>query len=708
MKKITYLVAMGALLPVAAKAQQTEIPAPKRADYVVEINLPYIFSQTDIHHIDQSESARSLYEALLAPNHNYESDKDITQSGIDHQRKAYMHFVMTDSVNYEVRLLPIANVDQFKKAMEVNLRKQPKAINGGNIFFIKDSDKRLFIASSGTYGILLDGNERYRAFEDSVRAARYGIKPVEYSDYYLNADEEATEAAAVVDIAPPPPPPIKPSGKKKKGTKAVKEEAPKLVEVAPPPPPSVSVVTYEGTKEEEAAEAVQAAAVEAYEVAAAVAVDSAMPYAVVEAPMVYDSPVEQPGNFDQERYSADRDAYDHKVDSVMNIWQEQFLENMVVANTGTYQQLSYFKDMEQPKANSAFTVYMNASASPLTAWMGYFYGINSWFREQPQAQKISEDNWVMLQLNFESNAVKINAVTHTDERNGKRISRIYKHKLNPKFARYINSSNDIGVVTMAFNTQNYLEEMPGIVKDAFNQLNTYGSQEATLLADLFSLVVDEEAIGKAINGDAAFVFTNIKKKSYKTIEYIWDEETYASTEKEVERQENLPNFLFMLSTKDDQIFHKLLNYAIEKHLVVLENGIYKFSEKKNYDPFDYYCLIKDGIVFIGTDAAEMQAIRDGAQRGGLTKADKNLLMKHNGSGWFYANKLVDKIMDEEDGSMRKLRINKLLNNVGQMQFATEKNKNGRVEANYILNIPNQRTNSLEYLIYLLDDMRKAW
>jgi hypothetical protein len=43
-----------------------------------------------------------------------------------------------------------------------------------------------------------------------------------------------------------------------------------------------------------------------------------------------------------------------------------------------------------------------------------------------------------------------------------------------------------------------------------------------------------------------------------------------------------------------------------------------------------------------------------------------------------------------------------------MQFATEKNKKGRVEANYILNIPNQRTNALEYLIYLLDDMRKAW
>lgn len=706
MKKITYLVAMGALLPVAAKAQQTEIPAPKRADYVVEINLPYIFSQTDIHHIDQSESARSLYEALFDLNHNYESDKNVTESGIDHQRKAYMHFVMTDSVNYEVRLLPVTNVDQFKKVMDVNERKQAKEINGGRIFYIKDSDKRLFIANSGSYGILLNGSERYRAFEDSVRAARYGITPVEYSDYYLNEDEEVTEAAAVEVAPPPPPPPVVPKSKKKQ---VAKTETTKIVEIAPPPPPKVAIVTYEGNKEAEAAEAVEAAAVAAYEdaAAAAVAVDSAAPYPM-EATMAIESPEAYSSNFDQERYNADREVYDHKVDSVLNIWQEQFLENMVIANAGTYQQLSYFKDLERPKVNSAFTVYMNASASPVTAWMGYFYGVNSWFREQHKEQKASEDNWVMLQLNFESNAVKVNAVTHTDERNGKRISRIYKRKLNPKFARYINSSNDIGVVAMAFNTQNYLEEMPGIVKDAFNQLNTYGSQEATLLADVFSLVVDEEAIGKAISGDAAFVFTNIKKKSYKTIEYIWDEETYASTEKEVERQENLPNFLLMFSTEDDHIFHKLLDYATEKKLMVLENGIYKVSDKKSYDPFDYYCLIKDGIVFVGTDAAEMQAIKDGAQRGGLTKADKRLLMKHNGSGWFYANKLVDKIMDEEDGSMRKLRMNKLLNNVGQMQFATEKSKNGRVEANYILNIPNQRTNSLEYLIYLLDDMRKAW
>ncbi|WP_129021513.1 hypothetical protein [Edaphocola flava] len=708
MKKITYLIAMGALLPIAANAQQNEIPAPKRADYVVEINLPYIFSQTDIHHIDQSESARSLYESLFDLNHNYESDKDITQSGIDHQRKAYMHFVMTDSVNYEVRLLPIANVDLFKKVMDVNERKQSKEINGGRIFFIKDSDKRLFIANSGAYGILIDGSERYRAFEDSVRAARYSIKPVEYSDYYLNEDEDVTEATAVeVAPPPPPPPPIVPKSKKKQ---VAKTETTKIVEIAPPPPPpppKVAIVTYEGNKEEEAAEVVEAAAAEVYEIASAVAVDTTAPY-IIDAPVVIERSVEYNSNFDQERYNADRELYERKVDSVMNIWQEQFLENMVVSNTGTYQQLSYFKDLERPKSNSAFTVYMNASASPVTSWMGYFYGVNSWLREQPQEQKTSEDNWVMLQLNFESNAVKVNALTHTDERNGKRISRIYKRKLNPKFARYINSSSDIGVVAMAFNTQNYLEEMPGILKDAFNQLHTYGSQEATLLADVFSLVVDEKAIGKAISGDAAFVFTNIKQKSYKTIEYIWDEETYASTEKEVERQENLPNFLLMFTTKDDHIFHKLLDYATEKNLMVLENGIYKISEKKSYDPFDYYCLIKDGIVFIGTDAAEMQAIKDGAQRGGLTKADKRLLMKHNGSGWFYANKLVDKIMNEEDGSMRKLRMNKLLNNVGQMQFATEKNKKGRVEANYILNIPNQRTNALEYLIYLLDDMRKAW
>ena len=705
MKKITYLIAMGALLPVAAKAQQTEIPAPKRADYVVEINLPYIFSQTSIQHIDQSESARSLYESLFSMNHNYEFDKDITQSGIDHQRKAYMHFVMTDSVNYEVRLLPIANVDQFRKAMDVNERKAAKEINGGRIFFIKDSDKRLFIANSGTYGILLDGNEGYRAFQDSARAARYGITPVEYSDYYLNGDEEATEAAVdVVEVAPPPPPPVKSSGKKKKGTKV---ETPKIVEVAPPPPapppPSkVAVVTYEGTTEDQA-----------YDVAAPVAVDSAAVYTVVDAPMVMESPVEYNPveynrNFDQERYNTDREAYERKVEGVTNLWKEQFLENMVVANTGTSQQLSYFKDMERPEANSAFTVYMNASASPMTAWMGYFYGVNSWFRGQPVVQKTSEDNWVMLQLNFESNAVKINAVTHTDEQNGKRISRIYKHKLNPKFARYINSSSDIGVMAMAFNTQNYLEEMPGIVKDAFNQLNTYGSQEASLLADVFSLVVDEEAIGKAIRGDAAFVFTNVKEKEYKTIEYTWDEESYESKEKEVVRKEQLPNFLLMLSTKDEALFQKVLKYAVDKQLMVVENGIYRVSEKKNYDPFDYYCLIKDGIIFIGTDAAEMQAIKDGAQRGGLTKDDKRLLMKHNGSGWFYANKLADKFFKDEDGSMRQLRMNKLLHNVGQMQFATEKSKNNRVEANYILNIPNQRTNSLEYLIYLLDDMRKAW
>ncbi|RQO30994.1 hypothetical protein DBR32_09815 [Taibaiella sp. KBW10] len=711
MKKIKYLIAMGLFVPMTINAQSKNIPAPKNASFVVEFNLPYIFSQTNIQHLNNSESGRSLYESLLSVNRNYENETDITQSGIDHNNKAYLHYINTDSISYEVRLLPVQNVAQFKASLGIDQKTATKKSNGGNLFNL-EGNNQLFIPESGAYGILLTVSNRYRILEDSARAAQYGIKPVEYSDYYIDESELADTAYAV----PEPPKPVK----KKKKTKVTKKTAKthkvevvelpppeivevKMVEPPPPPPPPRARVVYETQKEDPTTEEGESAEV-TYAVADAVSTTEDYPYSLEVSPVAVDAPYNN--TFDQQRYERDTELFDKKRDSVISIWQERFLSQMLAENATTYQQLAQYKDLEYPKANSAFTVYVNSNTNPFSTWGGYLYGYKD--LTQNVAKEGPIENWAMFQLNFEANAVAIKGITHTNKQTSDKVKRVYKRKLNPKFSKYINSQTDIGVLSMALNTKNYLEEMPGIVKDAFANMNTYGTDEANILADVFSLVVDEKAVGKAFWGDAAFVFTNIKEKEYKSIEYNWDEETYQSTEKEVTKKEKLPNFLLMYTTKDDNIFFKALEYGIKKEVLTPKDGIYQVVKKTGYDPFDYYCTIKDGIIFIGTDLLELQAIRDGVYRGNLNKTDKNLLTKHNGAGWFYADRLVDKMFDEDMDAMRKLRVNNLLRNVGQMQFYTEKIKNNRAEANYKLNIPNSKTNSLEYLLYMFDDMRKAW
>lgn len=737
MKKIKYLITAGLLVPMALYAQNKSIPAPKNASYIVEINLPYIFSQTSSEYLNNSESGRSLYEELLSLNRNYEQETDITKTGIDHNNKAYLHYVTTDSINYEVRLLPIQDVALFKDAMGVKKRAMPVKANNGNVYSLEDSRDKLYINEAGTYGILLATSDRYRAFNDSARAARYGITPVEYSDYYIEEAVAVDSAVAVPE--PPAPPKKKKKGKSKKTTKVSKAkfEPPVIRDVevveAPPPPQYYNKQVSNRSLEADVKVAAEAAATRTIAeadarvaaaaddettepVAVAAAVDYAAPYETyatteaVAAPVAVDYYSNASRTFDQERYSRDEAIFEQKRDSVMNLWQEQFLNDLLAENAHTYQRLAQLKDVEYPKNNSALTVYINSGVNSLATWAGYFYGFRSLSETAVEPTTVT-DNWAMLQLNFEANAVRINSITHTDTKTGDRMKRVYKRKLNPKFAKYINSQSDIGVVSVALNTQNYLEEVPGVLKDVFRGMNNYYvSDEADILTDIFSLVVDEKAVGKAIWGDAAFVFTNIKEKEYQTIEYNWDEESYTSTEKEVTKTEKLPNFLLMYTTKDAHIFYKALEYGIRKGALLEENGIYSMAKKTkgSYDPFDYYCTIMDGIVFIGTDLLEIEAIRDGVYRGNLTKEDKKLLTKHNGAGWFYAGRMADKMFDEDMDAMRKLRINNLLRNVGQMQFYSEKIKNNRMEANYILNIPNRKTNSLEYLLYMFDDMRRAW
>ncbi|GEM_PF-1424845 len=688
MKKLYYTLLCGILIPVAAKAQKTGIPAPKDAKFVLEYNLPFVFSQTTAERLNLSEIGSKMYEDLFLKNKNYESEFDISKSGIDHSRKAYMHMVNTDSIEYTVRLLPVQNMELFREAIGINAKTKQTKVDKGIFYDLKFKDLA-FIPNTGDYAILVASSGTYNAFDDSARAERWGI---EYSKGY------GWEETTTVEVAPPE--------EWEATTEAYAVEAAPddfpvpVVEMAAAPTDAARAAA------EEAYAAAEAAAAEAVAVADTIVVGDDTydedDYLVDSAATAVEAVPYTPYTYDDEQY----ESYQSKKDSIFTIWKKDFVTGFINEGRDSYSRLQELKDFEAPGQNSAATFYMNNlgfNARDLYGMYGLF-GISRYVYQELPMQL--NENWSMIQLNFEANAIRLNATSRLTDQMAKSSNRIYKRKFNKKFNKYINSQTDIGVMGMAMNTQNYLEETPVMVKDVMKNFGLW-TNEASLLADIFTIVVDEKATGKVIWGDGAFVMTNVKEKEYQSIRYKWDEDTYESTEEEQTEKEMLPNFLMMFSTKNEGIIRKLLDYGLHKEAYEMKDGIY-FAKKVSgrYDPFEYFCTIKDGIVFIGTERQEIENIRDGKHRGSVSASDKKLMRKNSVFGWFHPKKLVGKFgQSEDDDNLKMVKVNNMLNSLGVMQFNSGKVKNNKVRADFNLITPNNRANSFEYLMYLIDDLK---
>jgi len=691
MKKIYYILLCGIMIPAAAKAQKTGIPAPRDAKFVLEYNLPFVFSQTTAERLNLSEIGSKVYEELFLKNKNYESEFDINKSGIDHSRKAYMHMVNTDSIEYTVRLLPVKDMELFRKAIGIDAKTKQTKIDKGTFYDLKFKDLA-FIPNTGDYAILVATSATYNAFDDSARAERWGIEYEKGYSWNETAVEtvsspeewEATTEAYAVEAVPEdyPVPAVEIAAAPTDAARTAAEEAYAAAEVVAAEAAAVAdtvvVGKYVDDEEEDTYDE------DDYAVDSAVSAVVAVPY-----------------NYNDEEY----ETYQSKKDSVFNIWKKDFVTDFIDEGRDSYSRLQELKDFEAPKQNAAATFYINNLGFNVRD----LYGMYALFGVRSAYQEVSvppNENWSMIQLNFETNAIHMNATSRLTDQMAKSSNRIYKRKFNKKFNNYINSQNDIGVMGMAMNTQNYLEETPVMVKEVMNGFGLW-TNEASLMADLFGIVVDEKATGKVIWGDGAFVMTNVKEKEYTSIRYKWDEETYESTEEERKEKEMLPNFLMMFSTKNEAIIKKILDYGLHKGAYAMKDNIY-FAKKVNgrYDPFEYFCVVKDGIVFIGTERLEIENIRDGKHRGSVAASDKKLMRKNSVFGWFHPKKLVGKFgQSEDDDNLKMVKVNNMLNSLGVMQFSSGKVKNNKVRADFNLMTPNSRANSFEYLMYLIDDLK---
>jgi len=605
------------LLPFAVNAQELISKVPQNATVVAKINANNFFRYLPVDEFNKSFIGKSFLAAAFTD--STATVKDVQNFGINLSASAYYYYQQTDSIGYNVFLLPIkdvAKLDQFSTTHG------NKFTQDGDLRKMDNKDSSTVVMWNKDVLYVINASLKDEFFKDSLIAKRYGIENVRF----FGQDDDAD----IID--------------------------------------SVSVDTTTLSTTTEVEEVVEE---EIDEVAVA------------------------------------------KSDEMYDDYYKKLAEQTTIKNALKYTWLiKKVDELNNGKFESISTV--NAYSSRIdnnalaSVWLANIGDLYSNFT--PRDLKFNTlgifGAYKSLNANLyaDNESIRINTQVEIREAEAKSFAKMYKHKLNRKFFKYVNSEKTIGMVSYALNTEAYLKEIPKLMMSAYGTILGGKEDEAALGAEFFSLLLDEKAIAKVVKGDALFLVNDLSSREVSYTGYEYDED-YKSIEVQKKKTETLPNFLMMFSSDDTSFFDRLLKIGMNRNLLSLDNNLYKIEVQK--DIFDVYFLIKDKMVFCGTSLTDLQQISNNSYKANISKKQKNLLAKNNFTAYFSAKNLVGKIPKEEIGNIETLlTLNKTLGGMGDIYIKSNGIKGNIVSGEMVSEVPAGHQNAIKYLFSLIENAQQ--
>lgn len=308
-------------------------------------------------------------------------------------------------------------------------------------------------------------------------------------------------------------------------------------------------------------------------------------------------------------------------------------------------------------------------------------------------------------LYLEDKSIRLSTALTVSNEMANVFNKLNKRKLNKKFLNYINEDKMIGYMAYSMDSKAYLEEYPKLISKMYGIVL---NDEINMATDLFSLLLDEEAVSKVLKGDAIFIFNGLTQKEVTYTASEYDEENFETKEVTKTKQESLPDFLFMTSTEDTRLFDKLITYGIKKKVVIGHEKYFELTLPKS--PMTLFFAIRDGIIFFGSDATEMEQIVNNRYTAKISSKHKKIIGGNNYASYFSAKKLAGKIPVDALADKEKMeKTNKTLSAMGDIYLKSLPAKGNTFAGEVSMEIPANQKNGLKYIMSLLEnlDTKKA-
>ncbi|PWS31291.1 hypothetical protein [Pedobacter paludis] len=673
MKKILFAISLF-LIYNLANAQDLVKKIPSNAFAVATIKGDNVFKLMFVKDFNESFLGKKLLtETSKSLDKEFTSIEDF---GINLNKNMYYFNQLNDSITYNCFLIPLKDATKFEGLIN-NKNEKIRTVNGIKTIVLPDSTSIVKWNENTLY--FVTGSIRSTFFADSAKSAKYGFKDIRYQNNYDVLTDSATiltdttyittTEPAVEDVAVPV---VKEKVQKKASIKksGKKKALNKKTAVKPKKNKKAAKI--------KAVEAEEASAMDELADGVAMAVDTA-------------SVDDQYDIYQKER--AEQDA---KKKQLAFVWMSAQADKIF---NSEYESITNNKSYVSSLDDKAIAELWVSSLQDA------YNSIAPEFGTYGKAGIMKGYGSLNAKLFMDKTSFRISTGLELAQEQADSYKKIMNRKLNKNFLKYVNSEKAIGFTSYSIDTKAYLEEFPKLLKQTYGSiLGGKMDEEIDLGTDLFTLLLDEEAVSNVIKGDALLVVNGLTTKDVTYTTYDYDDD-YNRKEVTKTKKETLPDFLFMFSSEDNRLINKLIKYGINKNYVSVDQNIYKIEEKKS--PIDIYFMIKDGIVFFGNSLTEMQNIGNNQYKASISKEHKNLLSKNNFTMLFNSKNMVGKIPDDEMGGKENAeKLNSTLSKMGNLYIKSNPIKGNVVSGEISAEIPNGHENALKYLFSLIENATK--
>lgn len=629
-----------------AKAQDLIKQIPEDAEMIAAFNVKDIVQKANANKLNELLQKAGFFEKS-----GISASNDIKNLGVDLSQTAYFYTRKTDSISFTEFIFTLNNKGQFEKLLHE--AGEPKAFaNGylsvglkpGSMLVYNDRIARFISATTNT--TFLDN--------DSI-ASRYGIKKVDYvarpsDDYDAWADTTVAAVDSVAEVWD-------------------EDEKPLAVPVAPP-------------------------------VAIAVEPDTIVASTEIYPPVVDIAGVDAVEMHDPSYYDSLYTAYEdqnRKNDSIRTGLRDKWLLNEASRLlSGNYKSLS-ISDQEKVLKNLGLVrLYvprvedLYRGLMPYTSSLPYYYmGI-----KLDKFKTGYQDG--LLDLVQEGNVLKLKGSVGLDKSLAEMTKRMYARKPNSKFSKYL-TDKTLGFFNVNINSEAYLREMPAYMAKYYSGL--LGPQQDVVEWGLMALEIalDEKAIAQVMPGDHLVVVNGLRKFKKDYIDYTYDDD-YNATEVKKTKEETLPVFIWMFTSKDQRLIKKGLDMAVSKQVGQVYDGIYAFSKQKAKD-FPMYVLLKEDLVMVSNDSLSLNDIRQNKMNASVNKDFVKLMKQNKMSGAMDLQKLPGmlKEMGVAPGKQWEATLAQL-NQYGSTAITSKGVVGNRAEVEMSTRLPQTSDGAISYLL----------
>lgn len=237
--------------------------------------------------------------------------------------------------------------------------------------------------------------------------------------------------------------------------------------------------------------------------------------------------------------------------------------------------------------NSAMSSFYDAYAS-----LAQFSSYNKFFPGQKSLGNFVKG--INLDFYFDNDNARVEEVIEYSKPLADIMNKITNRKINKNIYSYFPNNKPLGYMTYHINTKEALKNIPAFTSEIINNI-AFAKDDITIVTDLISTIVDEEATATLFDGDLSLFLHDVKKVEVMTKSYEYDD-NYEQTEVEKLETKSIPLFTMVFTSTHPTFGDKLLQLGIRKKFLVQKGDYYEITgtQGKYGDLF----IIKDKDVIV--------------------------------------------------------------------------------------------------------------